>query len=297
MNKNKINLLKSKTMNNIIVGLGEILWDIFSDQKVLGGAPANFAYHVSQQGYKGYIVSSIGNDEFGSEIISLLKDKNLNYIIDINDYPTGVVNIKLNSYGEPQYEIVEDVAWENMLFTKEMEDLARKTSAVCFGTLAQRSLLSHNTINKFLNTVPENCIKIFDINLRQNFYSKSIIQGSLEKADILKLNDHEINVMAELYNMKEMKEQEICLKLKDLFSLEIVILTKGTNGSFIFSNNEISFLHTPKVNVVDTVGAGDAFTAAFITSYLKGKPIKEAHKSAVDVSAFVCRQQGAMPKY
>jgi fructokinase len=242
-------------------------------------------------------VSSIGNDEFGSEIISLLKDKNLNYIIDINDYPTGVVNIKLNSYGEPQYEIVEDVAWENMLFTKEMEDLARKTSAVCFGTLAQRSLLSHNTINKFLNTVPENCIKIFDINLRQNFYSKSIIQGSLEKADILKLNDHEINVMAELYNMKEMKEQEICLKLKDLFSLEIVILTKGTNGSFIFSNNEISFLHTPKVNVVDTVGAGDAFTAAFITSYLKGKPIKEAHKSAVEVSAFVCRQQGAMPKF
>ena len=178
-----------------------------------------------------------------------------------------------------------------------MEDLVRKTSAVCFGTLAQRSLLSHNTIHKFLNTVPENCIKIFDINLRQNFYSKCIIQGSLEKADILKLNDHEINVMAELYNMKEMKEQEICLKLKDLFSLEIVILTKGTNGSFIFSNNEISFLHTPKVNVVDTVGAGDAFTAAFITSYLKGKPIKEAHNSAVEVSAFVCRQQGAMPKF
>ena len=284
-------------MRNIIVGLGEILWDLFSVKKVLGGAPANFAYHASQLGCEGYVVSAIGNDTLGNEIINSLKEKNLNYLIDITDNPTGTVNVTLNDCGVPQYEIVENVAWDNIHFNKEMEELARKTSAVCFGTLAQRSILSRNTIRKFLNTVPDSCIKIFDINLRQNFYSNSIIKESLEIANILKLNDDEMNILADLDNMKERNEQEICLKLKEQFSLDIVILTKGTEGSFVFSGNEISFLPTPKVYVVDTVGAGDAFTAAFTVAYLNGKSINEAHESAVEVSAFVCQQQGGMPVY
>jgi fructokinase len=284
-------------MKNIIVGLGEILWDLFSDQKVLGGAPANFAYNVSHLGYEGYVVSSIGNDTLGNEIISSLKEKNLNYLIDITDNPTGTVNVTLNDCGVPQYEIVENVAWDNIHFNKEMEDLARNTSAVCFGTLAQRSVVSRNTIRKFLNTVPDNCIKIFDINLRQNFYNYSIINESLEIANILKLNDDEIHILADLNNMKEMSEQEICLELKEKFSLDIVILTKGADGSFVFTAEEISFKPTPKVKVIDTVGAGDSFTAAFTVAYLNGNSINEAHESAVKVSAFVCQQQGGMPGY
>ncbi|MDD4777612.1 MAG: carbohydrate kinase [Fermentimonas sp.] len=282
-------------MNNIIVGLGEILWDLFSDQKVLGGAPANFAYHVSQLGYEGYAVSAIGNDPLGSEIISSLKEKNLKYMIETTDYPTGIVNVTLNDKGIPQYEIVENVAWDNIPFTKKIVDLAKSTSAVCFGTLAQRSVSSRKTIREFLNSVPNNCIKIFDINLRQHFYSKNIIDESLKITNILKSNDDELKIVADLYNLNDLSEQHVCLRLKEQFSLDIIILTKGTDGSFVFSNEEISFQPTPKVNVVDTVGAGDSFTAAFTAAYLNGKSIREAHLSAVNVSASVCQHHGGMP--
>ena len=281
-------------MNKIIVGLGEILWDIFPDQKVLGGAPANFAYHVSQLGHDSYAVSSIGNDPLGREIMNTLREKKLNYQLDIINYPTGTVNVTLDDNGVPQYEIIENVAWDNIPFNKIRETLAKNCAAVCFGTLAQRNKTSRNTIRKFLKAVPDGCIKIFDINLRQQFYNKNIIEESLEIANILKLNEDEVKIVANLYNINEMNEQEICIKLKEQFSLDIVILTKGTNGSFVFSEETTSYLPTPKVNVVDTVGAGDSFTAAFISAYVNGKSIKEAHKSAVEVSADVCGRKGGM---
>lgn len=283
-------------MNKIIIGLGEILWDIFPEGKILGGAPANFAYHVSQLGFNGYALSAVGNDPSGREILNSLEEKKLNYLIETIDYPTGTVQVTLSGDGIPQYEICENVAWDNIPFTKRIENLAKNSAAVCFGSLAQRHAISRETIKKFLMTVPTECIKIFDINLRQHFYKKDIIEESLQISDILKINEDEIKIVADIYGWKEMDEQEICRQLLKQYSLGIVILTKGTDGSFVFDNEDVSYLPTPKVDVADTVGAGDSFTAAFVTAFLSGKSITEAHRLAVEVSAYVCQQHGAMPK-
>lgn len=283
-------------MNKIIVGLGEILWDVFPERKILGGAPANFAYHVSQFGFNGYAVSAIGDDLLGKEILNSLEDKKLNYLIEPTDFPTGTVQVTLNTKGVPQYEICENVAWDNIPFTKRTENLAKNTTAVCFGSLAQRNKTSREAIKKFLKTVPDDCLKIFDINLRQHFYTKDIIEESLGLSNILKINDDEVKIVADLSGLKELDEQEICRRLMERYNLDIVILTKGTDGSFVFNNEGAFFLPTPKVHVADTVGAGDSFTAAFVVTYLHGKPITEAHQLAVEVSAYVCQQHGAMPK-
>lgn len=282
-------------MKNIIVGLGEILWDLLPGGKVLGGAPANFAYQISQFGFEGYAVSAIGKDALGDEIIESLSSKSLNHKIERVDFPTGTVQVTLDGKGIPQYEICENVAWDNIPFTPEIEDLARKASTVCFGSLAQRSEVSHKTILRFLELLPEDALKVFDINLRQHFYSKEIIDNSLKHSNILKINDDEVVIVAELYGWNGLKEADICRKLVEMYHLKLVILTKGTNGSYVITSGEDFFRPTPKVTVADTVGAGDAFTAGFVASLLRGKTIPEAHKTAVEVSAFVCTQHGAMP--
>lgn len=282
-------------MKNIIVGLGEILWDLLPGGKVLGGAPANFAYQTSQFGFEGYAVSAIGNDALGDEIIDSLKSKSLKHCIERVDYPTGTVQVTLDGKGIPQYEICENVAWDNIPFTAEIENLARNASTVCFGSLAQRSEVSRNTILRFLELLPEDALKVFDINLRQHFYSKEIIHNSLKHSNILKINDEEVVLIAGLYDWNDMDETEICKKLVDTYNLKLVILTKGTGGSYVITPEEKIFRSTPVVDVADTVGAGDAFTAGFVSSLLRGKSIQEAHERAVEVSAFVCTQHGAMP--
>ncbi len=284
-----------KNMKNIIVGLGEILWDLLPGGKVLGGAPANFAYQTSQFGFEGYAVSAIGKDALGDEIIESLSSKSLNHKIERVDFPTGTVQVTLDGKGIPQYEICENVAWDNIPFTPEIEDLARKASTVCFGSLAQRSEVSRQTILRFLELLPHDALKVFDINLRQHFYTKEIIDNSLKHSNILKINDDEVVIVAELYGWNGLEEAEICRKLVEMYHLKLVILTKGTNGSYVITSGEEFFRPTPIVTVADTVGAGDAFTAGFVASLLRGKTIPEAHKTAVDVSAFVCTQHGAMP--
>lgn len=282
-------------MENVIVGIGEILWDMFPDGKVLGGAPANFAYHVSQFGFEGYAISAIGCDELGNEIVSCLRKKNLNYLIETTPFATGTVQIKLSGNGIPEYEICEDVAWDNIPFTEEMEKMARNTRTVCFGSLAQRNSVSRKSINKFLDFVPESAIKIFDINLRQHFYSLELIEHALNRCNVLKINDEEILIVGKLFGWESKSDLDICYKLLHSYKLEIVVLTKGTEGSFVLTKNETSFKPTPLVEVADTVGAGDSFTAAFVSSLLRGQSISNAHQIAVDVSAFVCTQHGAMP--
>ncbi len=280
---------------NIIVGIGEILWDVFPAGKVLGGAPANFAYHVSQFGFEGYAVSAIGNDKLGNEILENLSKKELKYLIETTPYATGTVQVTLDEKGIPQYEICENVAWDNIPFTPEMEELARKTQTVCFGSLAQRNSVSRATINRFLDYVPETALKIFDINLRQHFYTLELIEHALDRCNILKINDDEILIIGELFGWESKTELEICNQLLHSCDLEIVVLTKGTQGSYVVTKNETSFKPTPLVEVADTVGAGDSFTAAFVSSLLGGQSISIAHQIAVDVSAFVCTQHGAMP--
>lgn len=282
-------------MTDIVVGLGEILWDIFPERKVLGGAPANFAYHVSQFGFNGYAVSAIGEDLLGKEILENLEQKGLNYLIDKTAYPTGTVQVTLEKDGIPHYKILENVAWDNIPFTERTENLAKNTRTACFGSLAQRNDVSRTTIRKYLEAMPKDSLKIFDINLRQNFYNKELIHESLKLANMLKINDEEILVVADLYGWSG-EEQDICKRLLNEYKLDIIILTKGTEGSFVFTPRQTSSLPTPKVHVADTVGAGDSFTAAFVAAYMHGERIEDAHRLAVEVSAYVCQQHGAMPK-
>lgn len=282
-------------MKKIVVGLGEILWDVFPERKILGGAPANFAYHISQFGFEGYAVSAIGRDALGQEILSELKDKNLKYILETTEFATGTVQVTLSGAGIPSYEICENVAWDNIPFSDAIKSLAQKTDVVCFGSLAQRSEGSQKTIHQFLDAMPADSLKIFDINLRLHFYTKQIIEKSLHKANIFKINDEELVKIAQMFDIKG-DEKAICEYFLETFELKVLILTKGTDGSLIITPSEASFLPTPKVQVADTVGAGDSFTAAFTAAYLHGKPIAQAHQLAVEVSAYVCQQHGAMPK-
>lgn len=282
--------------NTIVVGMGEALWDVLPEGKKIGGAPANFAYHVSQFGLNSRVVSAVGDDKLGMEILDNFREKKLNTMVEIVPYPTGTVQVELDNEGVPCYDIKEGVAWDNIPYTPALEDLAKHTTAVCFGSLAQRSVVSRETINRFLDAMPaENTLKIFDINLRQGFYTKEILCNSFQKCNILKINDEELVTVSRMFGYPGIDLQDKCWILLAKYNLKMLILTCGVNGSYVFTPGTVSFVETPKVQVADTVGAGDSFTATFVAALLKGMPIGEAHKLAVDVSAFVCTQNGAMP--
>ncbi len=282
---------------NYVVGIGEVLWDVLPEGKKLGGAPANFACHVSRFGLNGLVISAVGKDKLGDEIINVFNQKRLEYQLEKTDFPTGTVEVTLDNAGVPQYDIKENVAWDNIPFTEGIRQIASRTQAVCFGSLAQRSQNSQRSINAFLDSMPdsEDSLKVFDINLRQNFYSEEIVQESLSKCNILKINDEELLIVKDLLSLRGRSQEELCNELMALGNLRMLILTCGTKGSMVFSQEGISVLGTPTVQVADTVGAGDSFTAAFISSLIKGKTVREAHQTAVNVSAYVCTQQGAMP--
>lgn len=283
-------------MKNYIVGLGEILWDVLPEGKKLGGAPANFAYHASQFGMNGLAVSAIGRDSLGDEILNKLSGKNLHYQLEKVEFPTGTVQVTLDKNGIPNYDICQGVAYDNIPWTPDMEAIAKETQAVCFGTLAQRDAVSRSTILQFLDTMPVDSVKIYDINLRQHWYTKEIIEDSLQRSTILKINDEELVVVREMMGQQALDTVEFCRYLLDTYALKLVILTCGVEGSYVVTVNECLFQGTPKVEVADTVGAGDSFTSAFCVAYLKQLPLAQAHKLAVDVSAYVCTQSGAMPE-
>lgn len=283
--------------NKYVVGIGEVLWDVLPDGKKIGGAPANFAYHVSQFGLNSRVVSAIGNDKLGTEIEQDFASKGLQGIIEKVAYPTGTVQVVLDDNGIPNYSIKENVAWDNIPFTPALKKLAQHTCAVSYGSLAQRNIVSRETIHAFLNAMPnrEDVYKIFDINLRQGFYTKEIICESLERCNVLKINDEELVAVSRLFGYPGIDLQDKCWILLAKYNLKMLILTCGVNGSYVFTPGHFSFVETPKVAVADTVGAGDSFTAAFVAAILKGLPVSEAHKLAVNVSAYVCTQNGAMP--
>ena len=280
-----------------VVGLGEVLWDVLPEGKKLGGAPANFAYHAGQfLGSDNTIaISALGKDSLADETIEALKEHGLNYVLPRVNYPTGTVQVTLSGDGIPAYEIKENVAWDNIPYTPEIAEIARNCRAVCFGSLAQRFVTSWATIRQFLDDAPADCLKIFDINLRQQFYTKDVIEESLKRCNILKINDEELVVIKRMYGYDDLDMRGICEKMLAEYGLKMLVLTCGTNGSYVFAPGLTSFQETPKVTVADTVGAGDSFTGSFCAAILNGKPMEEAHKKAVEVSAFVCTQNGAMP--
>ena len=284
-------------MNNLVVGMGEALWDVLPEGKKLGGAPANFAYHVSQLGLDSCVVSAVGDDKLGHELMDNLNGRGMQCLIEQVPYPTGTVQVELDEAGIPCYDIKENVAWDNIPFTPRLEALALRTQAVCFGSLAQRSIVSRETINRFLDLMPDGDgqLKIFDVNLRQSFYTKDVLCASMRKCNILKINDEELVTVSRMFGYPGIDLQDKCWLLLGKYNLRMLILTCGVNGSYVFTPGEFSFVETPRVQVADTVGAGDSFTAAFVASILKGKTVAEAHRRAVAVSAYVCTQNGAMP--
>ncbi len=284
-------------MKDVVVGMGEALWDILPEGKKIGGAPANFAYHVSQFGLPGCVVSAVGLDPLGKEIVENFTSKGLDQLIAEVPYPTGTVQVVIDQAGIPQYEIKENVAWDNIPYTASLEQLAGRTKAVCFGSLAQRNVVSRNTINSFLDAMPQadDTLVVFDVNLRQGFYDKDILCDSMTRCNILKINDEELVAVSRMFGYPGIDLQDKCWILLGKYNLKMLILTCGINGSYVFTPGSVSFQPTPKVEVADTVGAGDSFTAAFIAGILKGKSVAEAHSLAVRTSAFVCTRNGAMP--
>lgn len=285
-------------MNDIVVGMGEALWDVLPEGKKIGGAPANFAYHVSQFGLPSRVVSAVGNDPLGREIVENFTSKGLNHLIEEVPYPTGTVQVEIDPAGVPQYDIKENVAWDNIPYTARLEALAGQTRAVCFGSLAQRNVVSRDTINRFLDAMPQTAdsLVVFDVNLRQGFYTNEILCNSMKRCNILKINDEELVTVSRMFGYPGIDLQDKCWILLGKYNLRMLILTCGINGSYVFTPGNVSFQPTPKVEVADTVGAGDSFTAAFIASLLKGKSVAEAHALAVRTSAFVCTRKGAMPE-
>lgn len=293
----------NKLKKDIVIGMGEALWDVLPEGKKIGGAPANFAYHAMQFGFDGRVVSAVGNDALGIELRQCFEKKHL----DINavatvPQPTGTVLVELDSNGIPCYDIRENAAWDNIPFTPQLEALAREARVVCFGSLAQRSNVSRNTVQRFLDSMPgstpdgQRTYKIFDINLRQDFYTKDIVNDSIERCNILKINDEELIIVSKLLDCPGLDCKETCSRLLSRYNLQTLILTCGVNGSYVFTPNDLSFVETPQVQVADTVGAGDSFTGAFIASLLSGCSVRQAHLRAVNTSAFVCTQHGAMPE-
>lgn len=282
--------------NHHIIGIGEALWDMLPAGRQLGGAPSNFAYHMSQFGFDATAVSAVGRDAAGDDLISELDSRSLKHLMPRVDHPTGTVEVTLDSAGVPQYDIRRDVAWDFIPLTPELQSLASACRCVCFGSLAQRSAVSRATITALLDAMPQQTLKVFDINLRQEYYGRDVVEASLSRCHILKINDEETHAVARLLSLGTDDEQQICLQLKQQYGLRAVILTCGTNGSHVFHDGGISSLPTPHVTVADTVGAGDSFTAGFCAALLSGCPVGKAHEVAVATSAYVCTQHGAMPR-
>ena len=282
--------------NFIVVGIGELLWDLFPEGKRLGGAPLNFCCHAQQLGAESYPVSAIGGDDLGMEIRDILSAKGMaeDFVAEDADWPTGTVGIVLDGQGKPTYEIHESVAWDALPMSGKLESLAQKTDAVCFGSLAQRNPLSRSTIQAFLRAMRPDALRIFDVNLRQKFYSKKIIDESLRHANILKLSDEELPVLAEMFGLIGTGQDQLT-DLMDRFDLQLIAYTRGADGSLLVAPDAVSDHPGYPVVVANSVGAGDSFTAALCMGRLNGNALDDINEYANRVATFVCSQTGATP--
>ncbi len=276
----------------IVIGMGEFLWDVLPDGKKAGGAPVNFAYHASQNGAEGWAVSAVGHDELGEELLDVARAHGINLCVAEVGYPTSTVQVELHD-GKPDFIICEDVAWDYIPLTEEAMNLAKQASAISFGTLAQRSPVSHEATVALVNLLPEDALRIYDINLRQHYYSKELISKSLEISNVFKINDEELEILKDMFEIADMDTDGVCRYFIETYNLKMLVLTGGAEFSSIYTRDSVSTLPTPRVEVVDSVGAGDSFSGSFIGSLLSGKSIPEAHRTAVETAAYVCTQAGA----
>ena len=279
-----------------IVGLGELLWDLLPAGKQLGGAPANFAYITNLLGNKGVPASRVGNDSLGDAALQRLTQLGVSTEFVQRDalHPTGSVNVEIDR-GQPRFEILQSVAWDFLDWSQPWQQLATEADAVCFGSLAQRSAQSQSTIRSFLNATRPRAVRVFDVNLRQNFYSRQVLAESMRLATIVKLNHEELPKILNLFEIASHGEMDSAQRLRSMHDLKLVCITRGDGGSLLISANECSEHAGIKVKVADTVGAGDAFTAAMVHGYLRGSPLKQINETANRVGAWVASQPGAMP--
>lgn len=280
----------------IVVGLGEVLWDMLPEGKQLGGAPANFTYHAQALGARGYVVSAVGQDELGQEILDTLGYHGLatDYVQRDKAHPTSRVSIEMDAEGVPAYNIHEGVAWDFLNFTERDAALAREAHAICFGSLASRNRHSQESIRKFLEAAMPGCLRVFDVNLRQRYYSQELLLGLLEHAEVLKLNEDELPVLADLLNIPGSTKDRMEALVKR-FALDCIALTRGGRGSLLMTPDGLEVHKGVRVeNMADTVGAGDSFTAMVVTGLLNGWPLDEISERANQLAGHVCGHHGAM---
>ena len=288
--------MNHSAQKKIIVGLGEVLWDLLPTGKQLGGAPANFAYHAHELGADARVITRIGADAHGQEILRRFEQLGLRSDVVAVDpkAPTGTVSVEVSADGQPRFTIHTNVAWDNLQITDLALALMARSDAVCFGSLAQRNPLSRDTIRALVAATPMECLRVFDINLRQQFFSRETIHRSLELSNVLKINDQELPVLAKMFGLHgEPRAQMEGLASK--FNLIAIALTRGARGSLLFSKGRFSEHSGLQVKVADSVGAGDAFTAVMVIGFLLGCDLDEINKHANALAAYVCSQAGATP--
>ena len=282
-----------------VVGIGEVLWDVFDSSTTLGGAPTNFACIAAALGSNACVVSSVGSDDLGNSALTVLQRKNVDtsFVTKVSSAATGRVDVWLNELGQPDFEIHADAAWDYIPWSDNLKPLAMKSDAVCFGTLAQRSPTSRETIQRFLNATRSGCSRILDINLRQPFYDDKLIAKSLDLANVLKLNEQELSIVCSIAKIDNNEPKSALLELSNTFNLNMIMLTEGSAGSTLLHENEF-VVYRPKkhVDVRDCVGAGDAFAATAVIGLLNGWPIHRMNSVANQVASYVCTQPGATPQ-
>ncbi len=280
-----------------MIGLGEVLWDVLPTGRVLGGAPANFAYMTNVLGDQGIVASSVGNDELGREACQLLQELGLNtsYLQRDDLHETGIATVTIDGTGQPNFTIKESVAWDFLDWTADWEELSARADVICFGSLAQRSSTSAGTIDRFLQNAHPKTIRIFDVNLRQSFYHKDVLRKSFEYADIIKLNEHELIQVSSLFELGTGTAEFLARRLLQDFDLKLVCITRADRGSLLMSREQTVEHAGFQVMVADAVGAGDAFTACLAHHYVRGNPLQQISEAANRFASWVATQRGATP--
>jgi fructokinase len=280
-----------------MIGLGEVLWDVLPTGRVLGGAPANFAYMTNVLGDQGIVASSVGNDELGREACQLLQKLGLNtsYLQRDDLHETGIATVTIDGTGQPNFTIKESVAWDFLDWTADWEKLSARAEVICFGSLAQRSSTSAGTIDRFLQNAHPKTIRIFDVNLRQSFYNKDVLRKSFEYADIIKLNEHELIQVSSLFELGKGTAEFLARRLQQDLDLKLVCITRADRGSLLVSREQTVEHAGFQVTVGDAVGAGDAFTACLAHHYVRGNPLQQISEAANRFASWVATQRGATP--
>ncbi|MGQ9606010.1 MAG: carbohydrate kinase family protein [Thermogutta sp.] len=280
-----------------VLGLGELLWDCFPDRELPGGAPANFAFHAAQLGCRAAVLSRVGADRRGNELAALLENGGVvtSYVQRDVAHPTGIVEVDTSRPDQPRFTILPDAAWDFMEWTPQWQTVGRDAAAVCFGTLAQRSPTSRDTIRRLLSSVADHALAVYDVNLRQNFFDRAVIEESLRLCHAVKLNEEESATLTELLELGPCYPREFAARLQDRYGVCAVCITRGANGCLLIEGDQIADEPGIAVKVADAVGAGDAFTAAWVFARLRGRTLAEQARFANRVGALIASRPGGMP--